>query len=94
MFLMWTGNEFQVAGPVTVNELSANHPCPSHNPNIKLVKVRGTLDPEFLDPNPYQILRCRIWPDPNSVITRLYQTGYICQLSLLGETVFQVWKHL
>jgi len=24
MFLMWTGNEFQAAGPATVNELSAN----------------------------------------------------------------------
>jgi len=23
MFLMWTGNEFQAAGPATVNELSA-----------------------------------------------------------------------
>ena len=24
MVLMWTGNEFQAAGPATVNELSAN----------------------------------------------------------------------
>ena len=24
MLLMWTGNEFQAAGPATVNELSAN----------------------------------------------------------------------
>jgi len=31
----------------------------------------------WLDPDPDHILRCRIWPDPSSVITRLYLTGKV-----------------